>query len=244
MVLLKEKRKGATLLVALVILACLTTLFVSCKPDPEPEKEYKGTFYGWDSNEPGAWVKTEKRANKGEYLLEISYNDGLYTLSVDGEKIHSYTLKEEGSGTELKGETKVKEIILQSLNNGTEYSVSWALPTVVAKDQEISIATEEASWQADRTEPKSFTIEEGKCTVTTTDANIQGTDDNRFYRFQGKKVAVSMTAAKEWKVSTTLYFDESLLDVKDFAPSIWLNVVNSNDANIDWCIIELHSDKQ
>ncbi len=237
MVLLKEKRKGATLLVALVILACLTTLFVSCKP--EPEKEYKGTFYGWDSNEPGAWVKTEKRANKGEYLLEISYNDGLYTLSVDGEKIHSYTLKEEGSGTELNGGTKVKEIILQSLNNGTEYSVSWALPTVVAKGQEISIATDKNSWKTDRTEPNSFTIEEGKCTVTTTDANIQD-----FYRFQGKKVAVSMTAAKEWKVSTILYFDESLLDVKDFAPSIWLNVVNSNDATIDWCIIELHSDKQ
>lgn len=222
-------------IVLLCVLMAITA--VSCKNEPavEPEPEYKGTFYGWDSHEPGAWVKTNVRAAEGEYDLELNFNKGKVTLLVDGKEIHSYELKK---GDDVVSKTAVKSIILQSLNNGKEYSVEWMLPTVDGK------AVPSEGWVVDRTEPKSFEIKDGKVSITTTDANIANADKNRFYRFQGKTVNPATSAAETWSVKTKVSFDKALLDDKGFAPSIWLRVVDEAGAALDWAIIELRSDAE
>lgn len=219
----------------LCVLMAITA--VSCKNEPavEPEPEYKGTFYGWDSNYPGLWVKTDARAAEGEYELELNFNKGKVTLLVDGKEIHSYEIK---NGEDVVSKTAVKSVILQSLNNGKEYSVDWSLPTVDGK----AVASE--GWVMDRTEPKSFEIKDGKVSITTTDANIADSDENRFYRFQGKAVDLETTAAETWSVKTKVSFDKALLDDKGFAPSIWLRVVDEAGTELDWAIIELRSDAE
>ena len=49
-----------------------------------------------------------------------------------------------------------------------------------------------------------------------------------------------MTAAASWEVSTTLSFDNDLY-ATGFSPSIWLDVEDSADTDVDWAIIKLES---
>ncbi len=161
--------------ISVILAIALVFIIASCSNSaPQPAAEYKGTFYGWDSNDPGLWVKTAKRASGGGYSLELSFDKGIISLTVDGEKIHSYAIKDD-SGS-LVGKTKVSSIILQSLSNGKEYTVEWTLPAV------NGTAVSADGWEVDRTAPKAFAIAGGKVSLTTTDANIADDAADRFNR--------------------------------------------------------------
>lgn len=97
-------------------------------------------------------------------------------------------------------------------------------------------AVADTGWAVDRTEPKAFDIADGKILITATNADL---DD--FYRYQGKKVTPSMDAAGSWSVKAKLTIDPSLLDAKNFAPSIWLYIVDEAGEGLDYAIIELRS---
>ena len=189
-----------------------------------------GTLSVWDSNAPGNWYAETGNTDTNSMKLSLSFDVGTMTAKVDDEVIYSYKL-------DGITESKIGRIILQSENDGEEYSVNWTLPVVTADSTSITVPETADSWTTDRTDPKSFEISGNTITVTTTDANL---GDDNFYRYQGKAVNLTMDASSSWEVSTTLSFDNDLY-ATGFSPSIWLDVENSEGADVDWAIIKLES---
>ena len=189
-----------------------------------------GTLSVWDSNAPGNWYAETGNTDTNSMKLSLSFDAGTMTAKVDDEVIYSYKL-------DGITESKIGRIILQSENDGEEYSVNWTLPVVTADSTSITVPETADSWTTDRTDPKSFEISGNTITVTTTDANL---GDDNFYRYQGKAVNLTMDASSSWEVSTTLSFDNDLY-ATGFSPSIWLDVENSEGADVDWAIIKLES---
>ncbi len=101
MVLLKQrKRKGETLLVALVILACLTTLFVSCKPEPKMEAKAEVKFV---ANMMGSAEATET-AN-GNFASKSAMSEDTY-IDVDGAIHGTFMQLDDSKFTAFWGEGK------------------------------------------------------------------------------------------------------------------------------------------
>ena len=188
-----------------------------------------GKLSVWNSNEPGSWYTTTGSTDASEMKLSISFDNGTMTAKVDGNEIYSYQL---GDG---ETESKIGRIILQSENDGEEYSVNWTLPVITSGETSVEVPTSDEDWITDRTEPKDFSINGNSVTVTTTSADL---DD--FYRYQGNVASIEMEASSSWEVSTTLSFDDSLY-ATGFSPSIWLDVENAEGTDIDWAIIKLES---
>lgn len=125
MVLLK-KRKSATLLVALVILACLTTLFVSCKPDPEPEAKAEVLFV---DNMMGSTSKdgtAEGDVASKDAMSEDAYIDvdgaihGTFT-AIDNTKFTAFWGEGNGSGKSYYAcyKLKIDKLTATEEENGT-----------------------------------------------------------------------------------------------------------------------------
>ena len=188
-----------------------------------------GNLSVWNSKEPGSWYTTTGSTDASEMKLSLSFDNGTMTAKVDGNEIYSYQL---GDGVT---ETKIGRIILQSENDGEEYSVNWTLPVITSGETSVEVPNSDEDWITDRTEPKDFSINGNSITVTTTSADL---DD--FYRYQGNVASIEMEASSSWEVSTTLSFDDSLY-ATGFSPSIWLDVENAEGTDIDWAIIKLES---
>ena len=189
-----------------------------------------GTLSVWNSNTPGNWNTETGNTDTNSMKLSLSFDAGTMTAKVDDEVIYSYKL-------DGITESKIGRIILQSENDGEEYSVNWTLPVVTAGNASVVVPSSAEAWTVDRTAPENFEINGNTITVTTTNANL---GDDNFYRYQGKAVSLDMTAAASWEVSTTLSFDNDLY-ATGFSPSIWLDVEDSADTDVDWAIIKLES---
>ena len=189
-----------------------------------------GTLSVWNSNTPGNWYTETGNTDTNSMKLSLSFDAGTMTAKVDDEVIYSYKL-------DGITESKIGRIILQSENDGEEYSVNWTLPVVTAGNASVVVPSSAEAWTVDRTAPENFEINGNTITVTTTNANL---GDDNFYRYQGKAVSLDMTAAASWEVSTTLSFDNDLY-ATGFSPSIWLDVEDSADTDVDWAIIKLES---
>lgn len=108
--------------------------------------------------------------------------------------------------------------------------------TVTVDDGLVDAALGE--WVKDRTDPAEWTVEDGNITLTT-----KTEPANNWYAWQGRKSAVTMPAAEEWSVSTSLDLSEDVLARSGVRTSIWLNVQNAEGESIDWAIIQYYCDE-
>ena len=93
-------------------------------------------------------------------------------------------------------------------------------------------------WVSDRTEPEKWEIKDGSIALTT-----KTEPANDWYAWQGRKSAVTMPAAEEWSVSTSLDLSEDVLARSGVRTSVWLNVQNAEGESIDWAIIQYYCDE-
>ena len=108
--------------------------------------------------------------------------------------------------------------------------------TVTVDDGLVDAALGE--WVKDRTDPAEWTVEDGEITLTT-----KTEPANNWYAWQGRKSAVTMPAAEEWSVSTSLDLSEDVLARSGVRTSVWLNVQNAEGQSIDWAIIQYYCDE-
>lgn len=89
------------------------------------------------------------------------------------------------------------------------------------------------SWTTDRREPKDFSITDGTISMTV---NENG-DSTGFYRWQGMSAATGVGASDFWSVEYTLDITESMLNAGSANASMWIDVRDETDSNVDWSII-------
>ena len=88
-------------------------------------------------------------------------------------------------------------------------------------------------WVQDRTEPKTWSIDENIITLETKEE-----PNNNWYAWQGRKTTTNMNPTNAWKVETEIDLTEALLDRDDVRTSMWLNVVDAKGENQDWAILQ------
>lgn len=98
-------------------------------------------------------------------------------------------------------------------------------------------------WNTDRTEPKSWSIEDGWITLETkTEPN------NSWHAWQGNKSATGMGLTTDWMVETQLELTEDMVTRDGIRASVWLQVEGIEDFGvqqkgvIDWAILQFKKD--
>lgn len=134
-----------------------------------------------------------------------------------------------------------------TVENGKVTAVSAGTATITAKAGDKSASCEVTvidytaatlgEWQADRTEPKAWTVSDGKITLTTSQS-----PNNNWYSWQGRKAAVEMEAVSEWKVETTFELTANVLARDGVRTSVWLNVQDAEGNTLDWAIAQYFCD--
>lgn len=134
-----------------------------------------------------------------------------------------------------------------TVSNGKVTAVAAGTATITAKAGEKSATCEVTvidytsatlgEWQSDRTEPKEWTVSDGKITLTTSES-----PNNNWYSWQGRKAAVEMEAVSEWKVETTFELTGEVLARDGVRTSVWLNVQDAQGNTIDWAIAQYFCD--
>lgn len=134
-----------------------------------------------------------------------------------------------------------------TVENGKVTAVAAGTATITAKAGEKSASCEVTvidytaatlgEWQSDRTEPKEWTVSDGKITLTTSES-----PNNNWYSWQGRKAAVEMEAVSEWKVETTFELTGDVLARDGVRTSVWLNVQDAQGNILDWAIAQYFCD--
>lgn len=134
-----------------------------------------------------------------------------------------------------------------TVENGKVTAVAAGTATITAKAGDKSATCEVTvidyttatlgEWQSDRTEPKEWTVTDGKITLTTGES-----PNNNWYSWQGRKAAVEMEAVSEWKVETTFELTSDVLARDGVRTSVWLNVQDAQGNTLDWAIAQYFCD--
>lgn len=96
------------------------------------------------------------------------------------------------------------------------------------------------TWVKDRTEPKSWSEDEGYITIETKDEPA-----NNWYAWQGKSSATDVSLTTDWEVETELELTQEMVNRDGIRASIWIAVEGSENYReagwkgvIDWSILQ------
>lgn len=91
------------------------------------------------------------------------------------------------------------------------------------------------SWTADRTDPKEWKEEDGVITFTTNEE-----PNNDWYSWNGRQASTDMETSTVWEVKSTLNVTSEMLSRDGVRTSMWLNVQDGENNNIDWAIVQFY----
>lgn len=97
------------------------------------------------------------------------------------------------------------------------------------------------NWSADRTEPESFTIKDGKIKISVKAAPVAPD----YGAYQGRKALTNAPLGSNWSVKYTFEVTEQMLETENINASLWIQIDKAGEYTavsekncVDWCIIQ------
>ena len=226
-----------TIIVALSILLMLTA-FTACNPTTDEDQTVSTAewqYYNDDQDKSSEYVSVDSVAvaADGKYDLEISFADGKYAFTVDGQ-----TLAKDIAPAK-EGENKKIQGLYFGLNGGsdTAYSATFTAPVVTADGKTVDVpALDAAFWVNSRDGKAVIKVADDKKSVT-----ITSTADAADYQGLELRADDLMDAdAASWSVKTTVTVDTAIFETAGTGVGFW---VETSDGTSDgfWQVIRLNS---
>ena len=237
-----------TIIVALSILLMLTA-FTACNPTTDEDQTVSTAewqYYNDDQDKSSEYVSVDSVAvaADGKYDLEISFADGKYAFTVDGQTLASDIAPAE------KGESKKIQGLYFGLNGGSEtaYSATFTAPVVTADGKAVKNvpALEKISTDTSTTEGW-VNSRDGKATIKVADdkksVTITSTADATDY--QGLELRADNLMPSEvasWSVKTTVTVDTAIFETAGTGVGFWVETSDSDGTSDGfWQVIRLNS---
>ena len=233
-----------TVIVALSILLMLTA-FTGCNPDNEDQtvSTAEWQYYNDDADKSSEYVSVDSVAvaADGEYDLEISFADGKYTFTVDGQ-----TLASNIAPAVAETSKKIQGLYFGLNDNGTAYSATFTAPVVTADGKAVEnvpaledISTDTSvteGWVNSRDGKATIKVAEDKKSVTIT-STADATD------YQGLELRADnlmASAAASWSVKTTVTVDTAIFETAGAGVGFWVETADDTSDGF-WQVIRLNS---
>ena len=234
-----------TIIVALSILLMLTA-FTACNPTTDEDQTVSTAewqYYNDDQDKSSEYVSVDSVAvaADGKYDLEISFADGKYAFTVDGQTLAN------DIAPAVAGESKKIQGLYFGLNGGSEtaYSATFTAPVVTADGKTVDVPALEGISTDTSAESGWVNSRDGKATIKVADdkksVTITSTADAADYQGLELRADDLMDAeAASWSVKTTVTVDTAIFGTAGTGVGFW---VETSDGTSDgfWQVIRLNS---